>query len=68
MELAVRGNDAVAVVNAESARLLMALNDAAEATARGSAAISPVSSRRFWAASCAPPRLPRSSARAASGW
>jgi hypothetical protein len=30
-EVAVRGRDAVAVVNAESARLLMALNDAAEA-------------------------------------
>jgi GTP-binding protein EngB required for normal cell division len=30
-EAAVRGRDAVAVVNAESARLLMALNDAAEA-------------------------------------
>ena len=30
-EVAVRGKDAVAVVNAESARLLMALNDAAEA-------------------------------------
>jgi len=29
-EVAVRGRDAVAVVNAESARLLMALNDAAE--------------------------------------
>jgi GTP-binding protein EngB required for normal cell division len=29
-EVAVRGKDAVAVVNAESARLLMALNDAAE--------------------------------------
>ncbi len=31
-EVAVRGRDAVAVVNAESARLLMALNDAAEAS------------------------------------
>ena len=30
-EVAVRGKDSVAVVNAESARLLMALNDAAEA-------------------------------------
>jgi GTP-binding protein EngB required for normal cell division len=30
-EVAVRGKDAVAVVNAESARLLMALNDAADA-------------------------------------
>lgn len=30
-EVAVRGKDAVSVVNAESARLLMALNDAAEA-------------------------------------
>jgi GTP-binding protein EngB required for normal cell division len=30
-EVAIRGKDAVAVVNAESARLLMALNDAAEA-------------------------------------
>jgi hypothetical protein len=30
-EVAVRGRDAVAVVNAESARLLMALNDAADA-------------------------------------
>jgi GTP-binding protein EngB required for normal cell division len=30
-EVAVRGRDAVAVVNAEAARLLMALNDAAEA-------------------------------------
>jgi GTP-binding protein EngB required for normal cell division len=33
-EVAVRGKDAVAVVNAESARLLMALNDAAEADGR----------------------------------
>jgi GTP-binding protein EngB required for normal cell division len=33
-EVAIRGNDAVAVVNAESARLLMALNDAAEADVR----------------------------------
>jgi hypothetical protein len=30
-EVAIRGKDAVAVVNAESALLLMALNDAAEA-------------------------------------
>jgi serine/threonine protein phosphatase PrpC/GTP-binding protein EngB required for normal cell division len=33
-EVTVRGKDAVAVVNAESARLLMALNDAAEADGR----------------------------------
>ena len=67
-EVTVHGRDAVTVVNAESGRLLFALNDAAEEDRPRLAREVGGQLDELFGGSLREPRRPRSSGRAASGW